>query len=96
MAARTKMTAAQVTEAAGGLPGWAADGDAAIKKTFKFKDHITAMGFVNRVAMCAEVMDHHPDLRIVYSTVDITLNTHDAGGVTEMDVALAKKIEEYA
>jgi 4a-hydroxytetrahydrobiopterin dehydratase len=54
------------------------------------------MGFVTRVAMAAEVLDHHPDLRIVYNTVDIVLSSHDAGGVTDRDFALAKKIDEYA
>ena len=54
------------------------------------------MGFVNRVAMAAEVMNHHPELSIVYSTVDIRLSTHDAGGVTQLDIDLAGKIEHYA
>jgi 4a-hydroxytetrahydrobiopterin dehydratase len=92
----TKMTADQVAAGVRALAGWAADSDASIKRTFKFKDHITAMGFVTRVAMAAEVLDHHPDLRIVYNTVDIVLSSHDAGGVTDRDFALAKKIDEYA
>ena len=91
-----KFDAAKVKEAVGSLPGWAADGDEALTRSFKFKDHIEAMGFVTRVAMAAEVMDHHPDLRIVYSTVEIRLNSHDAGGVTERDVKLATKINELA
>jgi 4a-hydroxytetrahydrobiopterin dehydratase len=89
-----KFDAAKVQEAVLSLPGWTADGDEALTRTFKFKDHIEAMGFVTRVAMAAEVMDHHPDLRIVYSTVDIRLNSHDAGGVTDRDVKLATKISE--
>lgn len=91
-----KMTAEDVAEAAAKLGGWTADGAAALKRTFRFADHITAMGFVTRVAMAAEVMDHHPELRIVYNTVDVTLNTDSAGGVTEKDVALAEKINSYA
>ena len=91
----TKFTAAQVTKALTGLDGWSADGDA-ITRTFKFADHITAFGFVTRVAMAAEVMDHHPDLRIVYNTVDIRLNSHDAGGVTDRDAKLAARINELA
>ena len=91
----TKFTPAQVAGALTELPGWSADGDAIIK-TFKFADHITAFGFVTRVAMAAEVMDHHPDLRIVYNTVDLRLNSHDAGGVTERDAKLAKRINELA
>ena len=67
-----------------------------LRKSYTFADHITAMGFVNRVALCAEAMDHHPDLRIVYNKVDIILSTHDAGGVTANDLELAHKIEKYA
>ncbi|MEO9255458.1 MAG: 4a-hydroxytetrahydrobiopterin dehydratase [Tepidiformaceae bacterium] len=92
----TKMTPEQVTTGLRDVPSWSGDGDKSLKRTFKFKDHIAAMGFVVRVAMAAEVMDHHPDLHIVYNTVDIVLNSHDAGGVTDRDFALAKKIDEYA
>lgn len=91
-----RLSSAQVNDALAGLSGWSADGDDAIRKTFRLDDHITAMGFVNRVAMAAEVMNHHPELSIVYSTVDIRLSTHDAGGVTQLDLDLAGKIERYA
>ncbi len=91
-----RLSSDQVGNALAGLPGWSADGDDGIRKTFKLDDHITAMGFVNRVAMAAEVMNHHPELSIVYSTVDIRLSTHDAGGVTQLDIDLAGKIEHYA
>jgi 4a-hydroxytetrahydrobiopterin dehydratase len=91
-----RMTAAEVTAALSELEGWDQDGDQAISRTFSFSDHITAMGFVNRVAMVAEKMDHHPNLRIVYNTVDIELSTHDASGVTEKDIDLARAIERYA
>ncbi len=86
----------QVAAALTSLEGWAPDGDDGIRKTFKLDDHITAMGFVNRVAMAAEVMNHHPELSIVYSTVEIRLSTHDAGGVTQLDTDLAGRIEHYA
>ncbi len=89
-----KFDPARIKKELADLPGWKADGNEAIAKTFKFKDHIEAMGFVTRVAMAAEVMDHHPDLRIVYNTVDLRLNSHDAGGVTERDVKLAAKANE--
>ncbi len=91
-----RLSASQVAEAVNALSGWAADGDQAISKTFKLDDHIAAMGFVNRVAMAAEVMGHHPELSIVYSTVAIRLSTHDAGGVTQLDLDLAGRIEHYA
>lgn len=86
---------AQITTALTGLDGWAADGDT-IVRTFKFPDHIEALGFVVRVGVVAETMNHHPDLRIVYATVDIRLSSHDAGGVTERDVELAKRINDRA
>lgn len=90
------MTNDEVKNALQKLNGWEADGNVSITKSFKFDDHIQAMGFVNRVAMSAEKMDHHPDLRIVYNTVTLTLSSHDAGGVTARDVELAEAAERYA
>lgn len=95
MARLSKLAQVTITERLEAFPGWSGD-ETALKKTFKFADHVTAMGFVTKVAICAEVLDHHPDIRIVYSTVDITLNIHDAGGVTDLDFQLAEKIEKYA
>ncbi len=92
----TPMSSDEITAALSEMEGWSPDGLAAIEKAFTFRDHITAMGFVNRVAMIAEAMDHHPDLRIVYNRVTIRLNSHDAGGVTGRDLRLAKRIDEYA
>jgi 4a-hydroxytetrahydrobiopterin dehydratase len=94
MASREKLDPASVSMALEGLAGWSADGNSSISKSFTFDTHITAMGFVVKVAMAAEVMDHHPDLRIVYNKVEITLSTHDAGGVTALDMELAGKIEK--
>ena len=91
----TKHTPDQVAAALSSLDGWAA-GDDVISKTFNFDGHISAMGFVVRVAMAAEVMDHHPDLRIVYNRVEINLSSHDAGGVTDRDIKLAGRINELA
>ena len=91
-----RLTPDQIAAALDALPGWSADGDDGIRKTFRLDDHIAAMGFVNRVAMAAEVMNHHPELSIVYNTVAIRLSTHDAGGVTPLDIELAGKIEHYA
>lgn len=65
-------------------------------RKFSFDDHVQAMSFVNRVAMVAEKMDHHPDLRIVYNTVEIQLSSHDANGVTSKDIELARSIDAYA
>ena len=91
-----RLSATQVTTGVNALPGWIADGDQAISKTFKLDDHIAAMGFVTRVAMAAEVLGHHPELSIVYSTVEIRLTTHDAGGLSQLDLDLAERIEHYA
>jgi 4a-hydroxytetrahydrobiopterin dehydratase len=91
----TKMTASEIGTALKNVAGWQADGESAIAKAFKFGDHIEAMGFVNRVALAAEKMDHHPELTIVYNNVSIRLNTHDVGGVSAKDFELAAAIEKY-
>lgn len=88
-----KFTPAEIAAAAAGLEGWEPAEDA-ITRTLTFPGHIEAVGFVVRVAMAAEVMDHHPDLRIVYNRVELRLNSHDAGGVTARDIKLAKRINE--
>jgi 4a-hydroxytetrahydrobiopterin dehydratase len=92
-----KMTSAEVTKALQGLNGWQkVDGRVAITKTYRFKDFKHAFAFMTKVALKAEQMDHHPEWFNVYSTVQVTLATHDAGGVTEKDVALARFMEETA
>ena len=79
------------------LHGWAeAKGRDAITKTYQFKSFSQAWGFMSRVALFAEKTDHHPEWTNVYGRVDVTLSTHTAGGVTEQDVALAKKMETLA
>jgi 4a-hydroxytetrahydrobiopterin dehydratase len=80
------------------LPGWTAaeGGRDAIQRTFRFKDFNTAFGFMSRVALMAEQLDHHPEWFNVYNRVEATLATHDADGVTELDVKLAKFMDEAA
>mgnify|MGYP001367876870 FL=1 len=79
------------------LHGWAeAKGRDAITKTYQFKSFSQAWGFMSRVALYAEKADHHPEWTNVYGRVDVTLSTHSAGGVTEKDVALARKMEALA
>ena len=79
------------------LTGWqAADGRDAIVKTFKFDDFNAAFGWMTRVAMAADKLDHHPEWFNVYSKVEVLLATHDAGGVTALDVELAKVMDEAA
>ena len=76
------------------LPDWHLH-EGAIAKEFVFADFSAAFAFMTRVAFLAEKMDHHPDWSNVYKTVDVTLNTHDAGGVTALDIELAKKMNRY-
>lgn len=79
------------------LPDWQmAEGRDAICKTFSFRDFSEAFGFMARVALVAEKADHHPDWRNVYRTVDVELSTHDAGGLTARDVALAEAMDRIA
>jgi 4a-hydroxytetrahydrobiopterin dehydratase len=80
-----------------GLPKWAeVNGRDAIHRKFVFGDFNQAFAFMSRVAMLAEKMDHHPEWSNVYKTVEVTLATHDAGGVTDKDVAMAKAMDGYA
>ena len=79
------------------LDGWSeAKGRDAIVKTFQFKSFSQAWGWMSRVALLAEKMDHHPEWVNVYGRVDVTLSTHSAGGVTEKDFALARKMDAFA
>lgn len=79
------------------LTGWSeTEGRDAIARTFTFKDFNEAFGFMARVALVAEKRDHHPEWRNVYKTVDVVLATHDADGVTQKDVDLAKAMDVIA
>lgn len=81
-----------------GLPGWRAEGDR-IARDFEFDDFVAAFGFMTRVALHAEKLNHHPDWSNVYKTVRVTLQTHDASpapGVTERDLELARIMESLA
>ena len=79
------------------LSGWQmVDGRDAIEKTFAFADFNEAFGFMTRVALIAEKMDHHPEWFNVYKTVQVILSTHDAGGLTMKDIALATAMDKAA
>jgi len=79
------------------LNGWSAkDGRDAIVKTFKFEDFNAAFGFMTRVALKADKLDHHPEWFNVYNKVEVLLSTHDADGVTALDVELAKFMDAAA
>ena len=79
------------------LSGWAAGDDRdAISRTYTFADFNEAWGFMSRVALIAEKMDHHPEWSNVWNKVTVTLSTHDAGGLTELDVKLAQAMDKLA
>jgi len=80
------------------LKGWAAveGGRDAIRRTYRFADFNAAFGFMTRTALMAEKLDHHPEWFNVYNRVEVTLATHDADGVTELDVRLAKFMNQAA
>ncbi|HEX3866418.1 MAG TPA: 4a-hydroxytetrahydrobiopterin dehydratase [Gemmatimonadaceae bacterium] len=89
---RNKLSDLEIQRALGGLPGWSRRGDALVKSfTFdRFADGIT---FVDRVAAAADAMDHHPDIDIRYTKIQMSLSTHDAGGITAADLSLAEQID---
>ncbi len=92
-----KLTADARKVALAKLSGWAeVSGRDAITRKFAFKDFNQAFGFMTRAALVAEKMDHHPEWFNVYKTVEVTLSTHDAGGVTELDVKLAEAMDKIA
>jgi 4a-hydroxytetrahydrobiopterin dehydratase len=92
-----KLTGQARTDALRKLAGWTeVAGRDAIGKKFVFKDFNQAFGFMTRAALVAEKMDHHPEWFNVYKTVEVTLATHDASGVTELDVKLATEMDRLA
>ncbi len=93
----TKLDAAARAAALAKLAGWSHVADReAITKTFTFKDFSQAFGWMTRVAMVAEKLDHHPEWSNVYRTVDVTLATHDVAGVTSLDITLAEAMNRLA
>jgi 4a-hydroxytetrahydrobiopterin dehydratase len=92
-----KMSADARDRALGRLKGWSVvEGRDAIRKKFVFADFNQAFGFMTRAALVAEKLDHHPEWFNVYKTVEVTLSTHDAGGVTELDFKLAEAMDKLA
>lgn len=92
-----KLSVSDRASAVAALDGWSdVDGRNAIQKSFVFGDFNEAFGFMSRVALMAEKMDHHPEWFNVYKTVDVTLATHDAGGVTDLDIRLASFMDRAA
>ena len=89
---REKLNEQQIAEAVAKLPGWSVKGGA-LQRVFAFKDFAEAFGFMTRVALAAEAMNHHPDWSNSWNQVSISLVTHSAGGLTANDVELATKIQ---
>ena len=86
-----------LTDAMAGLAGWTlADDQKSIEKSFKFGNFKTAYAFMTHGALCAETLDHHPEWFNVCNRVEVKLTTHDSGGVTELDISLAKSLNEAA
>lgn len=95
--AEKKLTGEARRKALEGLDGWVeTDGRDAISKSFTFRNFNEAFGFMTRAALVAEKMNHHPEWFNVYKTVDVTLSTHDAGGLTDLDVVLASAMDRIA
>lgn len=92
-----KLTADERARALAELDGWSeAEGRDAIRRSLRFRNFGEAFAFMTRVALAAEKMDHHPEWSNVWNRVDITLATHDAGGVTRRDLDLARLIDAAA
>ncbi len=85
----------EIQRSLGGLPGWTRKADS-LTKSFHFATFPAGIEFIRRVATVAEKMNHHPDIDIRYTKLNFVLSSHDAGGITEKDIALARAIEELA
>jgi 4a-hydroxytetrahydrobiopterin dehydratase len=92
---RQKLSDLEIQRALGGLNGWSRRGDA-LMKTFTFTRFADGIAFVDRVAIAADRMNHHPDIDIRYTKVAIALSTHDAGGITDNDIKLAQEIDSLS
>jgi 4a-hydroxytetrahydrobiopterin dehydratase len=89
----TAYSSADLQEKIKDLKGWSLQSNS-LKRTIKFKTFSEAFAFMTRVALEAEKMNHHPDWSNVYNTVNVSLSTHDAGGITELDLRLADYIDK--
>jgi 4a-hydroxytetrahydrobiopterin dehydratase len=93
MPAAPKLSDIEIQRELGTLSGWTRKGESLVK-TFAFPTFMAGITFVDRVAVAAEKMDHHPDLDIRYTKISVTLSTHSAGGITGNDVALAREMDK--
>lgn len=92
-----KLSSAERASALAELDGWSeVEGRDAIQKEFKFKSFVEAWGWMSQMAIIAEKIDHHPEWFNVYNRVDVVLTTHDANGLSALDITLAKKMDARA
>lgn len=89
---RELLDAEAITTALTGLPGWEAEGNC-LRKTFSFPSYMAGIAFVQSAAEAAERMNHHPDLHVGWRKVGVSLSTHSAGGITELDLELARLLD---
>jgi 4a-hydroxytetrahydrobiopterin dehydratase len=90
---RQKLPESEITASLAGLPGWTYTGGK-LRREFKFDDFVHAWGFMSSCALVAESMNHHPDWSNVWNRVTVELMTHDAGGVTQNDLELARRMNQ--
>lgn len=91
-----KLSGEEITQAMQDLEGWSlASGKEAIEKSFKFRNFSQAWAFMSRAALLAEKMNHHPEWFNVWNCVDVTLNTHDVDGLSELDMKMARLMNKY-
>lgn len=94
---RDKLSPEAAGDALAGLDGWSLeDGGSAISRQFRFRNFSEAFGFMARAALAAEKLDHHPEWSNVYNKVDVRLTTHSAGGLTGLDIEMAKRMNGLA
>lgn len=95
MSSRERLTGDALDAAVSKLDGWSVE-DGKLHKEYEFADFVQAFAFMTAAALCAERKNHHPEWCNVYRTVRVDLSTHDAGGITDWDVELAKEFDEVA
>jgi 4a-hydroxytetrahydrobiopterin dehydratase len=95
MRRKRPLSEAEVRERLASFPSWTSSGDR-IRRSYLFRDFSEAFGWMTRVALTAEKLDHHPEWTNVYSRVDVELTTHDAGGLTDLDFELARAMDRLS
>lgn len=95
MARPPRLTPEEIESRLSSLPGWSVR-EGRLHREFRFSDFVEAFGFMARAALVAEAMNHHPDWTNVWNQVVVDLHTHDQGGITELDLSLARRMSELA